>query len=99
MKKQLSLKKETSLHFNKDYKNFLQGVKKRLASSQIQAALAANRELIHFYWQLGRDLIDKQRAFKWAEQFLEQFSNDMRHEFPEMQGFSITNLKRMRLFG
>lgn len=29
---------------------------------------------------------------------MEQFSQDMRQAFPEMQGFSVTNLKRMRLF-
>lgn len=30
--------------------------------------------------------------------FLEQFSHDLRQAFPEMQGFSVTNLKHMRLF-
>ncbi len=33
-----------------------------------------------------------------GEKLLEQFSHDMRQEFPEMGGFSIANLKRMRLF-
>lgn len=43
-------------------------------------------------------MLDKQKASAWGEKFLEQFSHDMRQEFPEMQGFSITTLKRMRLF-
>lgn len=33
-----------------------------------------------------------------GEKFLQQFSQDMRQAFPGMQGFSVTTLKRMRLF-
>lgn len=89
---------ETTLRLDKDYANFLSGIKERLRAAQIRAAQAANAELIKFYWELGKDLIEKQKAFKWGQNFLEQFSHDMRQAFPEMQGFSVTNLKRMRLF-
>jgi predicted nuclease of restriction endonuclease-like (RecB) superfamily len=98
MNKLPTKRKIVSLRLDKDYTNFLKDIKTRLATAQIRAALAANKELIYFYWQLSQDLLEKQRTFKWGDQFLEQFSNDIRHEFPEMQGFSITNLKRMRLF-
>lgn len=98
MKKQLIIKKENSLLLDKNYQGFLKNIKERLKTTQIRAALAANSELIKFYWQLGSDLIEKQKAFKWGEQFLEQFSGDIRKAFPEMQGFSVTTLKRMRLF-
>jgi len=98
MKKQIAIKKETSLRLDKNYQGFLNNIKERLRSAQIRAALAANAELTKFYWQLGSDLIEKQKAFKWGEQFLEQFSHDMRQANPEMQGFSVTNLKRMRIF-
>lgn len=97
MKKQLK-KKEESLHLNKDYKNFFSGIKDRLKTAQIRAALAANSELIKFYWELGSELIEKQKALKWGEHFLEQFSHDMRQAFPEMQGFSKRNLEYMRRF-
>jgi predicted nuclease of restriction endonuclease-like (RecB) superfamily len=87
-----------SLHLNKDYMDFFSSIKDRLKTAQIRAALAANSELIKFYWELGNDLIEKQKKQKWGARFLEQLSNDMRQAFPEMQGFSVTNLKRMRLF-
>lgn len=96
MKKQL--KKEGSLHLDKDYKIFLSGIKDRLKAAQIRAALAANSELIKFYWEPGSDLIEKQKTFKWGEHFLERFSHDMRQAFPEMQGFSKRNLEYMRRF-
>lgn len=95
--KQLT-KKAGLLVLDQNYKSFLSNIKQRLKTAQIRAALAANSELIKFYWQLGAELIDKQKAFKWGEQFLEQFSHDMRHAFPEMQGFSKRNLEYMRQF-
>ena len=97
MKKQIE-KKENLVSLDKNYRNFLKTIKERLKSSQIRAALAVNHELIQFYWHLGKEIIEKQKTFKWGESFLEQFSHDMRQAFPEMQGFSVTTLKRMRLF-
>lgn len=77
---------------------FLKGVKDRLKAAQLRAALAANKELIKFYWEIGREILEKQSAHQWGDNFLEQFSRDMREAFPGMQGFSVTTLKRMRLF-
>lgn len=86
------------LRLNKDYVNFLSGIKDRLQTAQIRAALAANSELIKFYWELGRDLIEKQKHHAWGSKFLDQFSHDMRQAFPEMQGFSVRNFQRIRQF-
>ncbi len=90
--------KDESLRLDKNYKDFLNGIKNRLQAAQIRAAQAANRELVQFYWQLGKDIMEKQKAFKWGDHFLDQFSHDMRQAFPEMQGFSKRNLQRMRQF-
>ena len=87
-----------SLHLDQDYKHFLTNIKDRLKTAQIRAALAANSELIKFYWELGADLIEKQKSHQWGSRFLEQFSHDMRQEFPEMQGFSKRNLEHIRRF-
>lgn len=97
MNKQIN-EKEELLSLDKNYKNFLLGIKECLKTAQIKAALAANSELIKFYWELGKDLLEKQKAYKWGEHFLEQFSHDMRQSFPEMQGLSVRNLQRMKQF-
>jgi predicted nuclease of restriction endonuclease-like (RecB) superfamily len=100
MQKQLTKKEESnkSLRLDNHYTSFLKDIKNRLKTAQIRAALAANTELIKFYWQLGTDLIKHQESYKWGERFLEQFSHDMRQAFPEMQGFSVRNLQRVRQF-
>ena len=92
------VKNEVSINLDKNYVQFLENTKNRLKMAQMRAALAVNGQLIEVYWQLGSDLIEKQRIFKWGDGFLEQFSDDIRLSFPGMQGFSVTNLKRMRLF-
>ncbi|NBX85439.1 MAG: DUF1016 domain-containing protein [Gammaproteobacteria bacterium] len=97
MKKELKTTNE-SLLLDQNYKQFLSGIKERLQTAQIRAALAANSELIQFYWELGADLIEKQKSHQWGSGFLEQFSHDMRQAFPEMQGFSKRNLEHMRRF-
>lgn len=97
MKNEIKVHDE-SLRLNQDYKYFLTDIKTRLQTAQIRAALAANSELIKFYWELGNDLIEKQKSHQWGSHFLEQFSHDMRQTFPEMQGFSVRNLQRMKQF-
>lgn len=89
---------DDALRLNQDYRHFLTDIKARLQTAQIRAALAANSELIQFYWGLGTELNEKQKSHQWGTGFLEQFSHDMREAFPEMQGFSVSNLQRMKKF-
>ncbi len=91
-------KTEQVLRLDSNYIDFLSDIKERLKTTQIRAALAVNRELVNFYWQLGKELIEQQKKYAWGEHFLRQFSHDLKIEFPNMQGFSVTNLKRMRQF-
>lgn len=91
-------KTESSLALDADYKEFLTNIKIRLKTAQIRAALASNSEQIQFYWELGTELIERQKAHKWGENFLTQFSHDMRTSNPGMQGFSVRNLYRMKKF-
>jgi predicted nuclease of restriction endonuclease-like (RecB) superfamily len=69
-----------------------------LANAQFKAARAVNHALVNFYWEFGKELIEKQKAFQWGEHFLDQISHDMQTAFPGMKGFSRTNLVRMRKF-
>jgi predicted nuclease of restriction endonuclease-like (RecB) superfamily len=86
------------LHLDTNYISFLDSIKIKFKKAQIRAALSINKELIILYWTIGSELITKQQQFKWGSQFIEQFSHDLQHAFPEMQGFSASNLKRMRRF-
>ena len=88
----------TKLDISKDYKDFLIDLKTRIRSAQIKAAHVVNRELIQLYWEMGKSMIERQKSTKWGSGFLEQLAKDLRSEFPGMEGFSETNLRRMHRF-
>lgn len=79
-----------------DYAVWLKNLKTRIRSVQLRAALAANSVLIDFYFDLGRMISGKDAI--WGSKFLERLSTDLKKEFPDMQGSSVTNLKYCRLF-
>jgi predicted nuclease of restriction endonuclease-like (RecB) superfamily len=87
---------EIAKGFNQEYKNWLREIKEKIKGAQIRAALSANRELIDFYYDLGRMISEKDSV--WGSRLLERLSIDLKKEFPQMQGFSVTNLKYCRLF-
>jgi predicted nuclease of restriction endonuclease-like (RecB) superfamily len=81
---------------NEDYLNWIESVKQKVRSTQIRAALAANNELIAFYWDLGKMLHEKATA--WGTGFLNHVSMELKNEFSNMSGFSARNLKYCRQF-
>ena len=80
------------------YYRFVEGIKQRIRSAQIKAAISANRELILLYWDIGRAIVDAQKDKGYGKRVVEMLSADLRREFPEMAGLSALNLWRMRAF-
>ncbi|RUQ35943.1 MAG: DUF1016 domain-containing protein [Candidatus Competibacteraceae bacterium] len=81
-----------------DYAEWLAAIKARVATARQRAALAANAELIQLYWQIGRDILQRQSTQGWGSKVIERLARDLREAFPEMKGFSARNLKYMRAF-
>lgn len=80
------------------YELFFDDLKKRISNARIKAALAVNKELVLLYWQLGRDIIERQKTEGWGSKVVTQLAKDLKREFPDMKGFSRTNLMYMRSF-
>jgi predicted nuclease of restriction endonuclease-like (RecB) superfamily len=80
------------------YAQFLADLKIRIQAAQLRAALAVNRELILLYWQIGRDILDRQARESWGAKVIDRLAADLKHAFPDMKGFSPRNLKYMRRF-
>jgi predicted nuclease of restriction endonuclease-like (RecB) superfamily len=79
-----------------EYVTWLKELKSKIRTVQVKAALAASSVLIDFYFELGKSISEKEIV--WGSKILEQLSRDLKIEFPDMQGFSVTNLKYCRLF-
>jgi predicted nuclease of restriction endonuclease-like (RecB) superfamily len=80
------------------YDHFLHDLKTRIRAARTRAALAANRELVLLYWQIGRDILERQEREGWGAKVIERLATDLRAEFPDMKGFSRANLMYMRSF-
>lgn len=48
------------------YEEFLRDLKARIRHAQIRAALSVNRDLVLLYWQIGRDILQRQQQQGWA---------------------------------
>ena len=86
------------MNFDNEYKQWLSDLKSRIRQSQIKAAVKVNAELLHLYWDLGHDIVVRQMEANWGSKILERLSKDLLQEFPEMKGFSSTNLKYCKRF-
>src|SRR5580693_8365574 len=80
------------------YGQFLAELKSRIQAAQLRASLAVNRELVVLYWQIGRDILDRQEREKWGAKVIDRLATDLKRSFPDMKGFSPRNLKYMRAF-
>lgn len=70
----------------------------RIQNAQIRAAVAVNRELVLLYWQIGREILTRQQQQGWGAKVINRLAKDLQKSFPEMKGFSRTNLLYMRAF-
>ena len=86
----------SELKINKDYKNWLFEIKSKIKNSQIKAALKVNTELIKLYWEIGAMIVEKQEKAKWGSKLIEQIAKDLKAEFPNLTGFSRSNLYSMK---
>ncbi len=79
--------------FDEEYKSWIKDISQRYRDCQIRATVSVNRELISFYWSLGRDIFEKQADSKWGSGFYKRLSQDMKEQFPNSTGFSVRNLR------
>lgn len=80
------------------YKNWILDLKQKIKSAQLKAALAVNAEMILLYWDIGKEIVEKQNNFSWGSKVIEMMAKDLKRELPDTNGFSRSNLFSMRKF-
>jgi len=80
------------------YAALLAIIKERIQTAQVRAALAVNRELVLLYWAIGKEILARQKQEGWGTKVIERLAKDLRSAFPNMKGFSRTNLLYIRSF-
>jgi predicted nuclease of restriction endonuclease-like (RecB) superfamily len=98
MTKRLSLSPKRSPAVPADYAPLLAEIKTRVQAARVKAGLAANKELLALYWDIGRLIVARQKKEGWGAKVINRLSVDLQLEFPGQKGFSPRNLKYMRAF-
>jgi predicted nuclease of restriction endonuclease-like (RecB) superfamily len=81
---------------NISYSDWVKGIKERVRIARVKVAFAANNELLLFYWDLGRMMDELSNTAQWGKNWIQDLSKDLRQEFPDMEGFSKTNLYNIK---
>ena len=80
------------------YSDWLGDIKTQIHEARQRAAQALNLELVSLYWRIGRAILEQQDQQGWGAKVIDRLAQDLRSNFPEMKGFSRTNLMYMRAF-
>ena len=62
-----------NIEHNSTYISWFREIKEKISRAQIRATLAANCELILFYWDLGESIAKKLKENAWAIRSLNNF--------------------------
>ena len=83
---------------DKDYKNWIKELSSRYRKSQLKAAVKVNSEMLHFYYDLGGDIVTMKAEQKWGSGFMKNLGIDLREQNPDATCFSDTNIRYMKNF-
>ncbi|MDD5956082.1 MAG: PDDEXK nuclease domain-containing protein [Lachnospiraceae bacterium] len=83
---------------DKDYKNWIKNLSSRYRKSQLKAAVNVNSEMLHFYYDLGKDIVAMKAEQKWGSGFMKNLGIDLREQNPDATCFSDTNIRYMKNF-
>ena len=70
----------------------------RIKETRLRFVLQSNIGMIELYWNIGNDILQRQKSEGWGAGVIDRLSVDLKDEFPEMDGFSPRNLGNMKRF-
>jgi hypothetical protein len=77
---------------NGDFTAWIKLLKSRIHVAGSKLAFSINSQILELYWEIGRDIAEKQLKFGWSNGFIEKIAEELKHEFPEIKGFSRRNV-------
>jgi predicted nuclease of restriction endonuclease-like (RecB) superfamily len=83
---------------DQDYLQWVKELSTRYRRSQIKAAVKVNEEMLQFYWELGRDIVEMHVEERWGEGVMKALSTDLQKLNPTAHCFSRTNLYYVKKF-
>lgn len=81
-----------------EFKEFVSDIILKIRNAQYESLKVVNYNLICLYWDIGKEIYDRQNRYGWGKAIVEELSVELREEFAGKSGFSARNLWRMRNF-
>ena len=79
-----------------EYNEWIREIKIKVRTARTQVALSMNTSLLELYWEIGKGIYIKQKEANWGAKIIDQIAIDLKHEFPDIKGFSRRNIYAMR---
>ena len=84
---------------SRDYRAWINDLRKRYRAAQTKAAVSVNSALLEFYWNLGKDISEKYAATQYyGSRFFECVSKDLTDSIQNPQGLSVVNIRYCQRF-
>ena len=101
--KDMSKKNQTGgvvkLVASRNYRAWINDLRKRYRAAQTKAAVSVNSALLEFYWNLGKDISEKYAATQYyGSRFFECVSKDLTDSIRNPQGLSVVNIRYCQRF-
>ena len=90
--------RNTLLALPEGYADWLTQLKDQIAQTRQRAALAVYAELVQLYSCIGRDIVQHQQTQGWGAMVIDRLARGLKNAFPDMCGWSPSDLKYMRFF-
>mgnify|MGYP003298082487 CR=1 FL=1 len=83
---------------DKDYAQWVEDLSVRYRQSQVRASVKVNREILRYYWELGRDIEEMHVEDRWGQGVIKNLAIDLQHRNPNAAGLSRTNIYYAKKF-
>lgn len=83
---------------DKDYTQWVEDLSVRYCQSQVRASVKVNREMLRYYWELGRDIEEMHVEERWGQGVIKNLAIDLQHRNPNATGLSRTNIYYAKKF-
>ena len=83
---------------DKEYLEWIKDLSTRFRRSQIKAAVKVNEEMLHFYWELGHDIVERDAENHYGSRFFSILSHDLKEATSTTSGLSERNIRYAKDF-
>jgi len=81
-----------------EYRQWVKELAQRYLTSQLKAAVKVNAEQILYYWNLGKDIAEREIDNRYGSNFYKNLSTDLKNELPGAEGLSESNIRYCKRF-